>query len=510
MSTLACTGIDYVRGGRTVLDGVAMQAWSGSSLAVTGPSGSGKSSLLSILALLEHPDAGQVVLDGETVTPNRRDLRTRFGLVLQGYGLVAMLTAAENVELVLQAAGREREETRERAERLLAAVGMTDQADQLIDQLSGGQQQRVAVARALATDPKIVIADEPTAALDAESRDLVLDLLFDAVRRGALVILATHDREIADRCDAEVAMADGVVVATDGVATDGVATDGVSSAEGSRAGGAHRMPTAATHHGSATQNGSGPNGSARTGRRKRAAAASPPPGPARRLSGEGLTWSLGSRRVLDGVDVTAAAGEVLAVTGPSGSGKSTLLALLAGLQQPQAGRVLIDGVPLGADPLTRRRFGLVLQGYGLLSVLTVAESVELILQQGGAERGRARAEVAELLARLGLEGRADSLVDQLSGGQQQRLAVARALIGRPEIVLADEPTAELDAETRELVVAMLVEQAGRGAIVVIATHDPEVAQRCDRRVHLIDGRVVDGRVVDGRVVSGTAASASTS
>lgn len=156
-----------------------------------------------------------------------------------------------------------------------------------------------------------------------------------------------------------------------------------------------------------------------------------------------------------------------------------------------AGRVCLDGALLGPDPGARRRFGLVLQGYGLLSVLTVAESVELILQQRGTDRGRARASVADLLTRLGIDGRADSLVDQLSGGQQQRLAVARALIGEPEIVLADEPTAELDPETRELVVSMLIEQARRGAIVVIATHDPEVAQRCDRRLHLVDGRVAE-------------------
>ena len=458
MTTLRCAGIDYVRGGRAVLRGASLEAWSGSSVAVTGPSGSGKSSLLSILALLEHPDGGQVFLDDGAVDPDRRDLRTRFGLVLQGYGLVAMLTAAENVELVLQAAGHEPEDTRERAERLLADVGMTGQADQLIDQLSGGQQQRVAVARALATQPDIVIADEPTAALDAESRDLVLDLLFDAVRRGALVIVATHDREIADRCDSEVGMHDGIVVAIDGMPVD--------------------LPPAA------------PGGAAPT-TPPTASPTTPPAGPAQRLTGEALQWSHGDRRVLDGVNIAAGAGEVLAVTGPSGSGKSTLLALLAGLQRPHAGRVCLDGALLGLDPGARRRFGLVLQGYGLLSVLTVAESVELILQQRGTDRGRARASVADLLTRLGIDGRADSLVDQLSGGQQQRLTVARALIGEPEIVLADEPTAELDPETRELVVSMLIEQARRGAIVVIATHDPEVAQRCDRRLHLVDGRVAE-------------------
>jgi len=474
VTTLRCAGIDYVRGGRAVLRGASLEAWSGSSVAVTGPSGSGKSSLLSILALLEHPDGGQVFLDDDAVDPDRRDLRTRFGLVLQGYGLVAMLTAAENVELVLQAAGHEPEDTRERAEQLLADVGMTGQADQLIDQLSGGQQQRVAVARALATQPDIVIADEPTAALDAESRDLVLDLLFDAVRRGALVIVATHDREIADRCDSEVGMHDGIVVAIDGIPVD--------LPPAAPGGAAPTTPPTASPTTPPTASPTTPPTASPT---------TPPAGPAQRLTGEALQWSHGDRRVLDGVNIAAGAGEVLAVTGPSGSGKSTLLALLAGLQRPHAGRVCLDGALLGPDPGARRRFGLVLQGYGLLSVLTVAESVELILQQRGTDRGRARASVADLLTRLGIDGRADSLVDQLSGGQQQRLAVARALIGEPEIVLADEPTAELDPETRELVVSMLIEQARRGAIVVIATHDPEVAQRCDRRLHLVDGRVAE-------------------
>ena len=189
-------GVGYVRAGRTILDAVDVRLTPGQSLAVVGPSGSGKSSLLALLAQLEPPDSGRVV---RSTGPLRRD-----GLVLQGYGLVSVLTAAENVEVPLQAgvAGRlGRAEIRARALAALDAVGLTPVADHLIEELSGGQQQRVSIARALVIDPSVVFADELTAELDREWKDLVVGLVLDVARRGGIVVLATHDPEIAAQCD---------------------------------------------------------------------------------------------------------------------------------------------------------------------------------------------------------------------------------------------------------------------------------------------------------------------
>jgi putative ABC transport system ATP-binding protein len=214
------------------------------------------------------------------------------------------------------------------------------------------------------------------------------------------------------------------------------------------------------------------------------------PLPGRERVGElvatGVSYARDGRQILAEVNVAAYPGEPLAVTGPSGSGKSTLLALLAGLEPPDAGTVTVDGRPVGRG--VPDGFGLVLQGYGLVSVLTAAENVEVALQGRGLSRDEVRDRAAAALAEVGLEGVADHLVEQLSGGQQQRVAVARALVVDPAVLLADEFTAELDADSRTRILALVLGVARRGALVVVATHDPEVAQACTAELRLVDGR----------------------
>ena len=203
-----------------------------------------------------------------------------------------------------------------------------------------------------------------------------------------------------------------------------------------------------------------------------------------------VTVSAGGREILQDINLVVRQGESLAITGPSGSGKTTLLMLAAGLQLPSRGRVLMDGQPIGTDDRARQRFGVVLQNHGLVSVLTAAENVALPLQA----RGVPTQEVARLaqagLDAVGLHAAGDALVQDLSGGQQQRVAVARALAGSPDAVLADEPTSELVAEQRKLIVELLLRQAREGRILVIASHDPEVVGACARQVPLVDGRQV--------------------
>lgn len=207
------------------------------------------------------------------------------------------------------------------------------------------------------------------------------------------------------------------------------------------------------------------------------------------LRAEGLRMEAGGRVIFEGVSLTVRPGDRVAVTGPSGSGKTSLLSVLAGITAPTAGTVLRDGQPLTAGTLPPRTAA-VLQGFGLVSLLTVAENVEIVLRAAGMSAGQARAAASTALADLGLREHEDHLVQELSGGQQQRVAVARALAARPELLIADEPTAEQDPVTRELVVARLLAVAaeregegGRGALV-LATHDPDVARRCDFVVSL--------------------------
>ena len=204
-------------------------------------------------------------------------------------------------------------------------------------------------------------------------------------------------------------------------------------------------------------------------------------------------------RALDGVSMCVDRGEVVAVVGPSGSGKSTLLFLLGGLDTPDAGRVLVMGSDWqsmeGSDRarFRRRTCGFVIQGMGLLPQATATENVEVPLVLENVDAGERALRVADALARVGLERDGPKLPDQLSGGQQQRLAIARALIARPAVVLADEPTGNLDSATGQRVTQLLVEAAGEhGTAVVLVTHDPAVAAHADRVVELHSGRINGG------------------
>lgn len=205
------------------------------------------------------------------------------------------------------------------------------------------------------------------------------------------------------------------------------------------------------------------------------------------LVGRGLRLSRGGADILRGVGVEVHGGERVALTGPSGSGKTVLLSLLAGLVRPDAGEVRLDGRPLEQDPALRRRLGVVFQGYGLVALLTAAENVELPLLAARVPAREAQVRAYEALEAVGLADRAEHLVEELSGGQQQRAAVARALAVRPDVLLADEPTAEQDVGHRASTLDAILAAASTGTAVLLATHDPVVAARCDRRLHLEAG-----------------------
>jgi putative ABC transport system ATP-binding protein len=202
------------------------------------------------------------------------------------------------------------------------------------------------------------------------------------------------------------------------------------------------------------------------------------------LQARGLSYQRGGQQILAGVDLTVTAGQSLAVTGPSGSGKTSLLAILGGLLAPTEGTVLIDGEPLTQFAGPARGVSLVLQGYGLVSLLTAAENIETALRAAGRPARTARSVALAALERLGLLAHADQLVHELSVGQQQRTAVARALALEPRLLIADEPTAELDPAARILAMARMFEVADSGGALVLATHDPEVAERCDQVLDL--------------------------
>jgi ABC-type lipoprotein export system ATPase subunit len=198
-----------------------------------------------------------------------------------------------------------------------------------------------------------------------------------------------------------------------------------------------------------------------------------------------------ARRILDGADLDVAAGELLAIVGRSGSGKSTLLHLLGGLDAPEAGSIEIAGErldPARADAVRRRRIGFVFQAFHLVPELTGEENVLLAARLPGAPAGAA-ARGRDLIARLGLEHVAGALPHELSGGEQQRLALARALVNDPVLVLADEPTGNLDEASGGTVLDLLRAVADDRRGVVVVTHEPAVTGRADRVVALREGRL---------------------
>jgi putative ABC transport system ATP-binding protein len=201
---------------------------------------------------------------------------------------------------------------------------------------------------------------------------------------------------------------------------------------------------------------------------------------------------------LDQVNLGVEGGEFIAVMGPSGCGKSTLLHLVGGLDKPTDGTVRIDGMALSDLPdnqvteMRRRRMGFVFQFYNLIPVLTALENAALPLMLDGMPKGKASVQAREWLDRVGLESRLSNRPDQLSGGEQQRVAIARALVAEPVLVLADEPTGNLDTHASDEIAALLRQVVSKwGRSVLMVTHEPRIAAYADRIVFLKDGRIVD-------------------
>lgn len=203
-------------------------------------------------------------------------------------------------------------------------------------------------------------------------------------------------------------------------------------------------------------------------------------------------------KALDDIDITIEPGEFTAIVGPSGSGKSTLLQLIGGLDNPTSGKVLLSDKAISdmtgreLSDFRRDHIGFIFQAYNLIPVLSAAENCEYIMLLQGITATERKDRVYKMLAEVGLEGKEDRLPGQLSGGQQQRVAVARAMVSQPDIILADEPTANLDSHTGMDLLDMMHDlNSNEGMTFVFSTHDPKIMERATRLIYIEDGKVVN-------------------
>jgi ABC-type lipoprotein export system ATPase subunit len=481
--------------GVAALQGLTLDVRAGEICVVLGPSGSGKTTLLRILAGLDRPSAGTARAFGVDLGRLRgralAEYRSRtLGYAEQHYrrALAEELPARELVGLQLGLAGAPGRDRHARADELLERVGLADRGDALPGELSGGEQQRVALCAALAHRPRLLLADEPTGELDRANARVVYALIGELAREaGATTVIVSHD-------PASASIADRIVHVRDGRLSEEAARGGGDEAivvgKGGwlrlseellrRAGIGHRAVARVEPEGIVVAPvGQSPEVASH------AAAPVPEPAAGGELTAElrGVTKAYEcATPVLERVDACFRGGRLYAVTGPSGSGKTTLLHLLAGLDVPGAGEVVVAGTAISAlDRAGRARHrraavALVGQEPGLVPFLSARENVALALELRGLGPGGADA----ALDAVGLTARADQAVAVLSAGERERVAVARAVAVRPALLLADEPTAKLD-QANALAVAALFARLAReiGTTIVCATHDPVVIEQAD-------------------------------
>jgi peptide/nickel transport system ATP-binding protein len=482
-------------GDAAALQGATLRIVPGEVVCVLGPSGAGKSTLLRVIAGLQLPSAGVVRVCGRDIgrlaSRRRAQLRReQIGFLSQhaDEALSPVLRVRDAVAMPLALRGASARETQARSSELLEGAGLEGREEALPSELSGGERQRVALCAALAHRPALLLADEPTAELDHATAGRTRTLIAELARaQRATVIIASHDPASAALADRALRLRDGRVVEelSDGARVGPEGWLALAPELLREAGIAGRAQIELSSESVIVR----PSRAAEDREPvARCSARRPDWEPARvELRSVSRSWGRGANRrlVLAGLSTHFATGRMTAVTGPSGSGKTTLLRLLAGLDTPDAGEVMIDSLALGADPearaSTRRgRTGFLPQEPTPIGFLSALENVVLALRIRGMSNDAAAARAALVLESVGLTERGRQRVARLSAGEAQRVALARALAAARGLLLVDEPTSCLDRTNAERVAQLLAAAAREDRQTVIcATHDPELITHAD-------------------------------
>ncbi len=478
------------------LDGVTLDVFEGEFLGITGKSGAGKTTLLNMISGISELTSGEVRFcgGGQEISVHTMDedalavWRGRsLGIIYQSFELMPTLNLVENIMLPQDFSGiYDPMVSKERALELLALVDILEHAYKIPAHISGGQKQRVAIARALINDPTLIIADEPTGNLDTATAETIFQIFEKLVAQGKTIIMVTHDESLADRFSRRLKIVDGVIdtqptdCPADNLQKEDTPTIEITSGD--------------NPFGEITNHNGGKNGVYKR-------AATPP---AIRLEDVVKTYenAAGKFTALKGIDLHFEHGQFVSIVGKSGCGKSTLLNMITGIDHPTSGKVLVGGDDIYQMTESQRalwrgvNIGVVFQFFQLLPTLTLLENTMLPMDYCNIYSFRERPDKAmELLKMVGLEEQAHKLPGNVSSGQQQSAAIARALATDPPIILADEPTGNLDSRSAEVILNLFEELAKAGKTILIVTHDPTLTRRTDRNIILSDGEVIDQTVV---------------
>jgi ABC-type lipoprotein export system ATPase subunit len=484
------------------LKDVSLDIQPGEFLGITGKSGAGKTTLLNMLSGVSDLTEGEVLfhdanngssdspLPIHTLDEDKLALwrGQNVGIIYQSFELMPALSLVENVMLPPDFLGSYHPViSKERALELLDLVEIVEHAYKIPAHISGGQKQRVAIARALVNDPALIIADEPTGNLDSVTAETIFQIFEKLVNQGKTIVMVTHDESLAPRFSRRFQIVDGVVSSPNGnsrQARDSVETSAVPASE------SDREPATVTEAVVPCDE---------------ALPISPPDteNPAIILRGVDKVYenAAGKFQALKSIDMQLSYGQFISIVGKSGCGKSTLLNMVTGIDHPTVGEVIVGGERIYEMSKSQRalwrgrNMGVVFQFFQLLPTLTLLENTMLPMDYCKIYPFYERAGRAMgLLKLVGLEEQAHKLPASVSSGQQQGAAIARALATDPDLILADEPTGNLDSRSAENILNLFEKLASEGKTILIVTHDPSITQRTDQTIILSDGEIIDQAV----------------
>ncbi|MFN2212518.1 MAG: ATP-binding cassette domain-containing protein [Anaerolineales bacterium] len=502
----------YTTGGGPflALKDVNFEIQKGEFLGITGKSGAGKTTLLNMISGVSNLTSGEVLFhaphrgsQGPLIPIHKMNedqlahwRGENVGIIYQSFELMPTLNLVENVMLPPDFLGSYRPIiSKERALELLELVEIVEHAYKIPAHISGGQKQRVAIARAMVNDPALIIADEPTGNLDSVTADTIFKIFEKLVDQGITIVMVTHDVSLAPRFSRRLHIVDGVV---------GPPPESTfhhldqAQIQASLANDQAPPEPVFVDSGAAELNG---------------ISASDQPPKERRVPQQNhpaivlhnvhkvYANAAGEFVALKSINMQLNYGQFISIVGKSGCGKSTLLNMITGIDHPTDGEVIVGDEHIYDMGKSERalwrgkNMGVVFQFFQLLPTLTLLENTILPMDYCKVYPFNERAERAmKLLKMVGLEDQAYKLPAAVSSGQQQSAAIARALATDPAIILADEPTGNLDSRSAENILNIFEQLADQGKTILIVTHDPSITRRTDQTIILSDGEIID-RVV---------------